>query len=146
MKLHTIFIGVIFSIVIFSGLYLYLIDGAEQYGSDNLPADFNRSYVLVKNQLDAINSTTSSIRTQLENTDTQSNILDFLGFFFNAGYQALKSSLSLVGTFFLFIDESLNVLGGGVMGPILKTALYGSVIVIFFVAIIMQALVKGDNI
>lgn len=146
MELNKIYIGSIFSIIIFIGLFTFLFDGITQYQPTAIPTAYNESYTRISATLDDINETTSAIQDQLSSVTVQSGVLDYLGFFFNAGYKALSSGIGLVGTFFVFVDESLYVLGGAGLGSVLKVALYSSIIVLFFIGIIIHAFVNSDRV
>ena len=145
MELNKIYVGAIFGIIIFLSFFLFLNDGALQY-STTLPSGYNHSFLAVQSTLSDINQTTSEIQTQLSSITAQSGLLDYLGFFFNAGYKALTSAIKLVSSFFTFTDESLTVMGGaGAFGSTLKVALYSSLIVLFFIGIILHAIIKSDR-
>lgn len=148
MKLSDIMIGLVFSIILFIGLFTFLTDGVIQYGVEsNLPSEYNQSFIVIKGELDNINKTTSGIKAQLSDITAQSGILDYLGFFFNAGYKALTGAGQITKSLFIITDESIEVTGGlGETGGFLKTGIYMSIIIIFFVGILMHAVIKSDRI
>jgi hypothetical protein len=148
MKLTTLMVSVLLGIVVYVSLFNFLADGVVQYGVQNtLPSDFNNSYLIIQGELNQINKTTTGIKDQLSTITAQSGVLDYLGFFFNAGYQALTGAGSITKSVFVITDTSLEGAGGfSTSGQLLKTFIYASVIIMFFVGIIMHAVIKSDRI
>jgi len=145
MELNKVLIGMIFAIVIFSGMFIFIADGSDKYGVV-LPDGYTNSMVAIKATLSQINTTTNQVQTDLTIIEGQSGVLDFLGFFFSGGYDALKTTAKLVGVSFIFVDEGINGIGGGgEFGSLLKTGLYASIIVLLFIGIMMHAIIKSDR-
>lgn len=143
MELNKIYIGVLFGILAFAGVFSLLADGIDKY-SVSVPADYNDSYAKIRAELDDINATTGKMKDQLETIKTSSGVIDYLGFFFNSGYQALKTSGEITGSLFTFVDiglESISPSDGG----FLKIIFYSSIIVLLFIGIIMHAIIKSDR-
>lgn len=147
MKLTNIMLGVLCGVVVYVSLFNFLDDGIQQYGvQSTLPSDYNASYVVIKGELGQINKTTSAIKDQLSTITAQSGVLDYLGFFFNAGYQALTGAGQITVSIFKIFDTSvMNTPLGSSIEP-LKQLAYGAVIILFFVGIIMHAVIKSDRI
>lgn len=147
-KLTNIMIGTLCAITIYISLFTFLTDGINQYGTpNNLPTNFNNSYSIINNQLNNINETTASLKNQMTSITAQSGVLDYLGFFFNAGYKALTSAGEITESIFVITDTSLDNAGGfGSSGEKIKLLIYGIIIILFFVGIIMHAIIKSDRI
>ena len=141
-------IGVLCAIAVYVSLFTFLTDGISQYGTpSNLPTGFNNSYSIISQQLNNINETTESLKNQMTSITAQSGLLDYLGFFFNAGYKALTSAGDITKSTFIITDTSLDNAGGfGSSGFIIKQLIYGIIIILFFVGIIMHAIIKSDRI
>ena len=147
-KLTSILIGVLCAVAVYVSLFTFLTDGITQYGTPtNLPSSFNNSYSIINQQLNNINETTTGLKDQLTSISAQSGVLDYLGFFFNAGYKALTGAGQITSSVFVITDTSLDSAGGfGASGFLIKQLIYGAVIILFFVGIIMHAIIKSDRI
>lgn len=148
LKLTNIMLGVLCGIIVYISLFNFLDDGIVQYGVTNtLPDEYNASYNVVKGELSEINKTVTGIKNQIKSISAQSGLLDYLGFFFNAGYKALSGAGQITSSVFIITDSSLNStesLGSSV--DLIKQLIYASVIIIFFVGILMHAVIKSDRI
>lgn len=148
MKLTNIMLGVLCGVVIYISLFNFLDDGITQYGvGSTLPSGYNASYTVIRSELGQINKTTTEIKNQLTSITAQSGVLDYLGFFFNAGYQALTGAGQITKSVFVITDTSLESTESlGSSAELIKQLVYGSVIILFFVGIIMHAVIKSDRI
>lgn len=148
MKLTNIMLGVLAGVIVYVSLFNFLDDGIIQYNvSSTLPSDYNESYGIVRSELEQINKTTTSIKDQLQSITAQSGVLDYLGFFFNAGYQALTGAGQITKSVFVITDTSLESTSSlGSSAELIKQLIYGAVIIVFFVGIIMHAVIKSDRI
>jgi hypothetical protein len=148
MKLTGIMLSVLLGVVVYVSLFQFLNDGIVQYGvQSTLPSGFNDSYTIIQGELDQINQTTTTISNQLTSITAQSGVLDYLGFFFNSGYQALIGAGSITRSVFVITDTSLESAGGfGQSGALIKQFIYAAVMIIIFIGIIMHAVIKTDRI
>lgn len=144
-QLSKMFIGVIFGVVLFLSMFYFLSDGIAAYNPVNVPANYNQTAVRFQNSLNDINQTIAGVQGELSDINAQSGVTDFLGFFFSAGYKAIIGAGQISTTTASFIDDSVDVILPGRIGPLLKTGLYLSLLVIIFIGIILHAITKSDR-
>lgn len=144
MKLHEIMIGMVMTVAIVTGMFIFISDGVVQY-NPVIPSDWNRSFVAMQGVIDDINQTTSEMRDGLTSIETKSGETDYLGAFFNNAYNSIKLAITVPLGAMTMVDAGLSELPLGAFGIPLKTYLYTSLIILVFVGILMHAVVKSDR-
>ena len=144
MELNKILITIIFSIVIFIGIFNFIGNGVATYNVP-VPTNYNRSVESLMLVMDNINQTSYEMKEQMTSIGTSSNPLDILGVFFSGGFAALKSVGSLISAFGIIIDTVLDNILVGQLSSLLKTTIYLSFIIIIVVGIWLHAITKSDR-
>lgn len=137
-KLTTFLITLVL-ITVFAGVFL-LSTGymANQY-SQNID---NSSLKSLNDTYAPIEATTSEIRENVTNINTQSGIVDILGGIFNAGIGTLKLSMKSLGFFESMANETMGNVELGPTGVIFRNALITIVVILFVIGIVLAAILK----
>lgn len=147
--LSTIIIGQLLLLVIMSGIFMFFVDGINSYGPTNLPSGYNSSFIKIQNQLSNFTNLLNRTEVKLAVRSDASfinTISDFLGFFFNAGYQGLQIASESLKLNYLLVTEGADAVTGGTeYGHLLKSVGTLMIIVIILLGIIMTIIFKWET-
>jgi hypothetical protein len=146
-QLHKIMIGILFSVIITLGITLYFTDGIITYsptGSDNVSV-INAS---MNQRFNELSGNTTEMKNNMETlTSTDSSILDRLGAFFASGYDSLKLGAKSFNILNSMVDTSTDQLStGGSFIKTIKNMLPVAILIVLFIAIVLNALIKTERI
>jgi hypothetical protein len=144
MKLSNIILGVSLMIIISTGLMIFLVDAIEQYQPSNIPADYNKSFVRIQNNLNSLSAISNSTSDSVSDLNGNQNIVqDFLGFFFGKGYKAATTLVEGVKLNAVILNEGIdNTLGATPIGSTIKNVgllLIGAFILLMLLAFIIKS-------
>lgn len=148
MQLNKILVGSTLIALISFLLVVFISDGITNY---NYTGDYsNTSFIKIQNTYDRISNNTNSSIQKIQDITTCSNPLtcavDFVGYFFNSGYQALKNIVSSAELSYLIVDVATEeIVGGTSFGSNIKGMMIFTLLIIIFVGIILHAVVKSDR-
>ena len=107
-KISTFIIMMVVFSVLIAGWIIPLIDyGEAQYGID----DYNTSSLSGYNKLSELDDQTKDIKDKTLDLQSRSGVLDVVGGFFEAGYDATKVAFSSFGTFFSLSTKFVSDIG-----------------------------------
>lgn len=136
-------------ILIVSAFFIFLADGINVYAPSAVPSAYNQSFVAIKEQLDSISNLTNATNTALKvkpPTNPLSGILDFIGFFFSAGYQALQIAVQSVNLNVLMVSQATDVIVGGTeYGNLLKAVGLVLLLIVIIIGILMSIIFKWET-
>lgn len=149
MQLSKIIIGQLLLVIVAAGFLVFISDGVSKY-SVTVPAGYNETLLKFQNNL---NNISNSIGTTRDNLNVNTNgglginsITDFVGYFFNAGYKAMKTVTAVVELNFDLIDVVVDNAFPGTFGDIVRVVFVIIILVVIMIAILMRTLTKGDTI
>jgi hypothetical protein len=146
-EMNKILTGILFTVIITLGVVLFYTDGIVVYSpvaTSNISI-LNSSMNQRFNDLNVLSNTTA---THLQSiTNPTSSLLDKVGAFFGSGYDSLKLVAGSFGILNDMVSTSADQLGAG--GSFIRTVrvmLPIAILIIIFVGIVLQALIKSDRI
>lgn len=114
--------------ILIAGIFIPLLDyGDQQYGID----DYNSSTLNDYNKIEELQNQTQELKDKTLELQSRSGVLDVLGGFFEAGYDAIKIAFSSFGTFLGLSNSFFQDI------PIYNSSLfYGGLITIALIIIV----------
>jgi hypothetical protein len=144
MQLSKIIIGTLAVNLIVVGFFFYIASGANTYTSISSTGYNNESFIKIGEVYKSINSTIQESESELNNTKSDS-ITDFLGYFFNKGYQAVKITLQVISSEYTLVDASVTNLPLGQFGAVVKSILIIMILVVFSVGLLLAFIIKSGR-
>lgn len=149
--LTKIIVSQLLVIIVITGAMLFMSDGIAQY-SPSVPSTYNQSLIKIQNISDTINRAAQNASQKLR-IDSSGNdparSIDFLGFFFNAGYTAANAIKAGVESLRVFIDITVTETplgsGDGAFGALVISVLGVGVVIILVVYLILHFVIKSDR-
>ena len=147
MELSKIIIGQGLLILVIASFLIFLSQGIAVYQPSSIPSDYNSSFVRLQNGInnltDYMNRTQADIKAE---APTSGNLIDFIGFYFSAGYKGLGIAVQSVGITYDLVDEGTNAIAGGTQyGSLLKAVGMILILVVILIAIILSIIFKWQT-
>lgn len=147
MQLNKILVGTTLIALVSFLLVVFISDGITNY---SYTGDYSNTSLMKIEETYQTMSNNSNISVQaMQNILTCSGLscaVDFVGYFFNSGYQALKNIVTSAELTYIIVGVATDeTLGGTSFGGNIKGMLIFSVLVIIFVGIILHAVIKSDR-
>jgi hypothetical protein len=144
MQLSKIIIGSLLTVLVMAGLFIYFGSGITTYSSTIGSGFDNSSFVKIANISNKIGQTVNETESEL-NAGSSGSVLDFVGYFFNKGYQAAKVSIAVVEGEYILVNEALNIGVLGTYGTIIKSILTIAILVVFTIGILLAFIIKSGR-
>lgn len=141
-QISKILIGMVFVTLIVTGMVLFLVGGAEEYGA----TDYNDSSLnRLENSFEEVLNLTNETQKELQDVKEKEDSNDLLGVFFSGGYKGAKVVTSSYDTLNEMNDVAMDELGLGAFGETLKLAVGAIILIVIFIMILMHFLIKSDR-
>ena len=149
-QLSKILVGQLILIIIACGFLFFISDGVAKY-NPIVPDGYNKTFVKFQDNLNNISSSIGNTKEDLKvNTNGgffgSNPITDFVGYFFNAGYKAMKTVTAIVELNFDLINDAVDNAFPGAFGNIVRVAASIIILIVILVTILMRTVTKGDTI
>lgn len=147
LQLSHMIIGMLVIIGIMMGYFYWITDAVNQYGIAQ-PSGANDSFYKINNtvsQIDTLLVNTSTELNQINSRNNNNIALDFISFFFDAGYRAAKVATLSIGSMNVFVDVAVDTAIPGTYGSLVKNLLLLGIIVIFVIGILMAFIIKSGR-
>lgn len=144
LQLSNMIIGMLFTVAIVSGFFIWISDGITQY-SATAPTDYNQSFERVKNISAALEDDLRDTQSTLNNTKGNDNFLDYFGFLINAGYSAGKTAVNSITSMGELVDVAIEQSALGAYGDLLKSLILLTIITIFIIGILLNFILKSGR-
>lgn len=139
-KLTDFMIGMVaIMVIIVAGFGALMAEMAQNYGVQ----DYNSTRISNYNKLTDMSRITEEIKTETQEIQSRSGLLDVLGGFFEAGYNTLKLAASSFGLLFGMGDQAIDDLHVANSG-VFKAAFFIVIILVIFLGIIVSTVVKRE--
>lgn len=145
-EMHKILLGVLFTTIIVLGVVLFYTDGILVYSpvSSNNLSVLNSSMNQRFNELNELSNKTASNLQSI--TNPESSLVDKVGAFFSSGYDSLKLVTGSFNVLDDMVGSSADQLGvGGSYIRTVRVMLPVAILIIIFIGIVLQALIKSDR-
>lgn len=144
MQLSKIIIGLLATVLVVTGIFVFIADAVKEYAPTGLPSDYNASFVAISNSYADINDSLYRTNSSLQ-LDAGDNSNDFLGFIFNGVYKSAGIVTGSIGVTEVMMDAVIQSLGLGPYGTFLKVILSLMILTVIIVGIIMHFVTKSDR-
>jgi len=142
MKLHEILIAIMFVTVSFAAMMLFYLDGANVYGTSGIDTTSINSFNTSLYEMQEINSDVSSAMSNLQGSPSA---LDIFGSVSIGAYAAIKTAGLSWNVLFNVFTEGIGALPIGDFKNVLILFIGGSILIIFFIAIIAHFIRPSDR-
>lgn len=145
-EMHKILLGTLFTTLIVLGIVLFYTDGIMIYS----PASSSNISILnssMTQRFSEINELSNHTATKLQSiANPESSIIDKIGAFFSSGYDSLKLVAGSFNILDSMVGTSADQLGvGGSYIRTVRVMLPVAILIIIFIGIVLQALIKSDR-
>lgn len=147
LQLSNMIIGLLITVAITMGFFVWLSDGITQYAS-TVPSDYNSSFLRIQGIYGNLSSNINQSYEELQDVSSQTEgvtVVDFLSFFFNAGYRSAKIAALSITSMFSVGDAAVSVIPLGSYADLLKGLLFLGIIVIFAIGILLNFIIKSGR-
>lgn len=142
MKLHEILIMTMFVTVVFAGMMFFYAEGASEYGSTGMDTTTIASF---NNSLYEIQDINEDVKTAMSNLQGSPSAFDIFGSVSIGAYAAIKTAGLSWNVLFNVLTDGVGVLPIGDFKNVLILFLGGSILIIFFIAIIAHFIRPSDR-
>lgn len=147
LQLSNMILGMLLTIAVITGFSLWIADGVTQYSSSP-PSGYNTSFARITEESTNLGKQLTNASKQLDtiNSETQGNrVLDFLSFFFDAGYRAAQIAVLSIGSMNTFVDVAISETPLGEFGNLLKILAYAALLAVFIIGILLNFIIKSGR-
>lgn len=144
-KISTLMYGMIFVMVLIAGFSLFISEGVTTYSGSQLDSFDNSSFEAIQSKSTSLTNNINQTSAALTGITAGGNLVDFVGYFFNAGYGALGTFVSGAELTNTVIDQAImNTLGvTGAFATIVK-GLFFSIILIIIIVVLLRVITKVE--
>lgn len=142
MKLSTILIGLVFSIVVITGFMNFYATGVDVYGVQGYD---NSSLVNLTTKLAEINNISIDVKEEIDSVEANPLIPDFLGVLLFGGVGAARTAVASVDVFIESVFIGSDLLPLGPLADVFILAIVTAIIIFFFIYILLHQYNKSDR-
>lgn len=144
-KISSLIYGMIFVIIFVVGFGMFYAEGVTTYSGSQIDSFDNTSFVEIQAKSSDLITNINETSSALTGITAGGNLVDFVGYFFNAGYGALGTFVSGAELTNVVIDQAImNTLGvTGGFATVVKL-LFGALILVIIIVVLLRVITKVE--
>lgn len=144
LQLSNMIIMMLITVAITSGFFIWISNGITQY-SVTPPDGYNESFTRIQNIYTDIDNNLQETQTKLNNTQGNSNFIDYFGFIINAGLSAAKTTVGVMSSMGVLVEVAVDESALGAYGDLIRILFLIAIIVVFIVGILLNFIIKSGR-